>query len=42
VWDNGDGTARLIPKGEEFDESEILVAQEAYKQQLKRLKAQDV
>lgn len=41
VWDNGDGTARLVPKGEEFEESDILTAQEAYKQQLKRLRAED-
>jgi hypothetical protein len=41
VWDNGDGTAKLIPKGEEFDESDILIAQEAYEQQMKRLKERE-
>ena len=39
VWDNEDGTARLIPTAEEFEESDILIAQEAYKQQLIRMKA---
>jgi hypothetical protein len=41
VWDNQDGTARLVPKGEEFEESDILTAQEAYKEQLRRLKAEE-
>jgi hypothetical protein len=41
VWDNEDGTARLVPKAEEFEESDILIAQDAYKQQLIRLRAED-
>ena len=41
VWDNEDGTARLVPKAADFEESDILIAQEAYKQQLIRLRAED-
>lgn len=37
VWDNMDGTASLNPKSEEFDESDILTAQDAYKEQLRRI-----
>ena len=37
VWDNQDGTAGLIPKGEEFNESDILTAQENYKRQIQRM-----
>jgi hypothetical protein len=41
VWDNQDGTARLVPKGEFFEESDILTAQKAYEEQLRRLRKEE-
>ncbi len=39
VWDVGDGETKLVLKSEEYEEGEILTAQAAYQETLRRMKA---
>ncbi|MHC4412292.1 MAG: hypothetical protein ACYSW6_04850 [Planctomycetota bacterium] len=41
VWDVGDGETKLVLKSEEYEESEILTAQEVYQEMIRRMKERE-
>lgn len=41
VWDLGEGETKLVLKSEEYEESEILIAQEAYQEMIRRMRERE-